>query len=328
VGSLNRKTPLYNDINGPQFNITANGTSGPSCTDLTKACGYANSSSTINNRRPLNSLYGASAASPIYSNVWVIRSNQNSNYNGLQLTVEQRLTHHVSAKGYYTWSKTLQSNTLDSTSGLNGTFVDADYPWLEYRQRSDQDRRNMMTMSFVWTPNYFDKYNHIVRLALNGWSVAGIWTANSGQPFTVTTGNDNYFSGNGNNRPSIIPGKMPRTLKTNSRIAEMKQWFDTSVYCRPGVDAGCPGFGPLGLLGNERPAQLDVPGYRDVDASLFRDFSVHEQMRFQFRGEVSNVFNLVSLGTPSASITSSTYAQITGSGGTQRIIQIGGRFLF
>lgn len=328
VGSLNRKTPLYNDINGPQFNITANGTSGPSCTDLTKACGYANSSSTINNRRPLNSLYGASAASPIYSNVWIIRSNQNSNYNGLQLTVEQRLTHHVSAKGYYTWSKTLQSNTLDSTSGLNGTFVDADYPWLEYRQRSDQDRRNMMTMSFVWTPNYFDNYNHIVRLALNGWSVAGIWTANSGQPFTVTTGNDNYFSGNGNNRPSIIPDKMPRTLKTNSRIAEMKQWFDTSVYCRPGVDAGCPGFGPLGLLGNERPAQLDVPGYRDVDASLFRDFSVHEQMRFQFRGEVSNVFNLVSLGTPSASITSSTYAQITGSGGTQRIIQIGGRFLF
>ncbi len=328
VGSLNRKTPLYNDINGPQFNINAAGASGASCADLTKACGYANSSSTINNRRPLNSLYGASAASPIYSNVWIIRSNQNSNYNGLQLTVDQRITHHVSARGYYSWSKTLQSNTLDSTSGLNGTFVDSNYPQLEYRQRSDQDRRQMMTLSFVWKPDYFDHYNRAVRTTLNGWTVSGIWTANSGQPFTVTTGNDNYFSGNGNNRPSIIPGKTPHTLNPGSRVAAMKQWFDTSVYCRPGVDAGCPGVGPLGLLGNERPASLDDPGYRNVDASLFREFGVYNRMKFQLRGEVSNVFNLVSLGGPSTSMTSSTYGQITGSGGGQRIIQVGGRFLF
>src|SRR5882757_6300862 len=153
VGSLNRKSPLYNDINGPQFNITAAGTSGASCKDLTQACGYANTSGTVNNRRPLNAQFGASAAAPLYSNVYIIRSNQNSNYNGLQITLEQRLTHHVSAKGYYSWSKTLQSNSLDTTGGLNGTFVDANYPQLEYRQRSDQDRRHMMTMSFVWKPD-------------------------------------------------------------------------------------------------------------------------------------------------------------------------------
>lgn len=330
VGSMNRKTPLYNDINGPQFNVTAGGVSGASCTDTTQACGYANTSATVNNRRPLNSSinnYGASAASPMYSNIWIIKSNQNSNYNGIQVTVDQRLTHHISAKGYYSWSHTLQSNALDSTGGLNGVFVDANYPQLEYRQRSDQDRRHMMTMSFVWKPDYFDSYNRIVKTALNGWSISGIWTANSGQPFTVTTGVDNYFSGLGNNRPSIIPGKIPRTIK-GTRTAEMAQWFDTSVYCRPGVDAGCAGLGPAGMLGNERPAQLDVPGYKNVDASLFRDFAVSERMKFQLRGEVSNVFNLVNLGTPSASISSSTYGQVTGSGGIQRIIQVGGRFLF
>jgi outer membrane receptor protein involved in Fe transport len=337
VGSLNRKSPLYNDINGPVFNLTAQGTSGASCSDLTKACGYTNApmtingkanQSTVNNRRPLNSMFGNSAANPMYSNVWIIRSNQNSNYNGLQISVEQRITHRVSAKGYYTWSKTLQSNALDSTSGLNGVFVDANYPELEYGQRSDQDRRHMMTMSFVWKPDYFDHYNRFVRTALNGWTVTGIWTANSGQPFTVTTGNDNYFSGNGNNRPSIIPGKQPHTLPNSSRVAERKLWFDTSAYCKPGVDAGCPGVGPAGYLGNTRPAQLDVPGYKNVDASLFRSFAIREQLKFQLRGEVSNVFNFVNLGGPSASMTSSTFGQITGSGGSQRIIQVGGRILF
>jgi outer membrane receptor protein involved in Fe transport len=328
VGSLNRKTPLYNDINGPQFNINpTTGASGASCSDLTKSCGYANTSGTVNNRRPLNAQFGATAAAPLYSNVFIIRSNQNSNYNGLQITLEQRLTHHVSAKGYYSWSKTLQSNTLDATSGLNGTFVDANYPQFEYRQRSDQDRRHMMTMSFVWKPDYFDHFNRFVRTTLNGWTASGIWTANSGQPFTVTTGNDNYFSGLGNNRPSIVPGKTPHTLPNRSRVAEMAQWFDTSAYCVTG-SSGCPGTGPLNLLGNERPAQLDVPGYRNVDASLFRNFAIHESLQFQLRGEVSNVFNLVSLGTPSAAMNSSTYGQITGSGGGQRIIQVGGRILF
>jgi hypothetical protein len=328
VGSLNRKNPLYNDINGPQFNITANSASGPSCADLTKACAYANTSASVNNRRPLNSQFGASAANPIYSNVFIIRSNQNSNYHGLQVTLEQRITHHISARGYYSWSKTLQSNNLDSTGGLNGTFVDANYPQLEYNQRSDQDRRHMMTMSFVWKPDYFDHFNRATRLALNGWTVTGIWTANSGQPFTPTVGVDNYFSGLGNNRPSIVPGKTPHTLTNHSRVAEMAQWFDTSAYCRPGTDAGCPGVGPLGLLGNTRPMQLDVPGYRNVDASLFRSFDLHESLKFQLRGEVSNVFNLVNLGTPSAAMNSTTYGQITGSGGGQRIIQVGGRILF
>ena len=116
----------------------------------------------------------------------------------------------------------------------------------------------MMSMSFVWKPDYFDHFNRFVRTALNGWTVTGIWTANSGQPFTVTTGIDNYFDGLGNNRPSVAPGSSAYHPQP-SRVAEMKQWFDTSAYCRPGVDAGCPGVGPLGLLGNTRPAQLDDP---------------------------------------------------------------------
>ena len=55
-------------------------------------------------------------------------------------------------------------------------------------QRASEDRRHMMTLSFVWKPDYFDRYNTFVRTAFNGWTVTGIWTANSGQPFTVTTG--------------------------------------------------------------------------------------------------------------------------------------------
>ena len=328
VGSLNRKMPLYRDLNPPQFNITAAGTSGPSCTDLTKACAYANTSSTVNNRRPLNSEYGLSAANPVYSNVYNIQSNQNSNYNGLQVNVEKRISHNFSARGFYVWSKTLASNALDGTN-LAGTFVDENYPQLEWRQRSDQDRRQMMTASFVWKTDYFTGHNQILKNTINGWTVTAIWTANSGQPFTVTTGVDNYFDGNGNNRPSIAPGHFAHVLNNGrSRVAMEKEWFDTSAYCSPGITPGCPGVGPLGLLGNTRPAQLSDPGYRDVDASLFRSFTVFKTVQFQVRGEFTNVFNLTNLGAPSATMNSSTFGEITGSGGSNRIIQVGGRILF
>lgn len=89
-----------------------------------------------------------------------------------------------------------------------------------------------------------------------------------------------------------------------------------------------PGVGPLDRLGNTRPAQLDSPGYRDVDASLFRTFGIFESLRFQLRGEFTNVFNLTNLGTPTAAMNSSNFGKVTGSGGSNRIIQVGGRILF
>jgi hypothetical protein len=327
VGSLNRKMPIYHDLNPPQFNITAAGTSGASCTDLTQACGYANTSSTVNNRRPLNSQFGLSAAKPTYSNVYNLQSSQNSNYNGMQVVLEKRLSHNFSARAFYIFSKTLASNALDGTN-LAATFVDPNYPQLEAHQRSDQDRRNMVTINFVWTPDYFSGYNRFVRTALDGWTISSIITMNSGQPFTVTTGTDVNGDGQTNDRPSILPGKIPHILGgKRSRIAGEAQWFDTTAYCVPGT-AGCPGVGPLSLLGNTRPAQLDDPGYRDVDASLFRTFGVLESLKFQVRGEFTNVFNLTNLGTPSASMNSSTFGEVTGSGGSNRIIQVGGRILF
>ena len=186
----------------------------------------------------------------------------------------------------------------------------------------------MMTASFVWEPDYFGSSNFLVRSALNGWKVTAIWTANSGAPFTVTTGVDNYFSSNGNNRPSVIPGKNPRVLDNNgSRVAAMNAWFDTSAYCTTGT-AGCPGVGPANLLGNIRPYTLDSPGFRNVDASLFRDFNIHHDLRFQLRGEFVNVFNLTNLGAPTAALNSANAGKILGASGNNRIIQVGGRILF
>jgi hypothetical protein len=50
---------------------------------------------------------------------------------------------------------------------------------------------------------------------------------------------------------------------------------------------------------------------------------------FQFRVEVTNVMNWVSLNNPSSgTITSGSQGNITSAAGTQRVIQLGGRLTF
>src|SRR6185312_6382512 len=119
VSSLGRKLPTEYDINYPQFNINPAGTGvGANCfttgttPDTTLPCGYTETSSTpnVDNRRPYNSkAYGAtpttSSANPFYKSIAQIQSSESANYNALQVTARQRLTHGFSVQGYYVWAK-------------------------------------------------------------------------------------------------------------------------------------------------------------------------------------------------------------------------------
>jgi hypothetical protein len=88
------------------------------------------------------------------------------------------------------------------------------------------------------------------------------------------------------------------------------------------------GVGAGNLDGTVRVNSLDSPGYKDVDASIFRDFSIYDRVKFQFRGEATNVFNFVNLSAPGGTLSStSSFGVITGAS-AMRVIQVGGRILF
>jgi outer membrane receptor protein involved in Fe transport len=347
VASLSRKLPIEWDINYPVFN-TAAGASGASCTDPTQNCGYANTSTMANNRRPFNnpSYAGGSAANPQLSTISQIQSTESANYNGFQVSVQQQVTHGFSIQGFYVWSKSLQSEGLDTTGNTgNSAFTEPEDNRNRFldRQRSDFDQRHVSAVSFVYKPNYGIQ-NFVMRNIVNGWTVTSILRLQSGNPFTISTGGDTNGDGVTNDRPNAAPGVTPHVNNNgHSRAAMMKNWVDVSQFCvynatLNGVSA-CPqnGAGPAGSDGTLRQNALDAPGRRSIDASIFRDFKIHERLTFQLRGESTNVFNLTNLpgpqGTaPSATLTSPTFGQITTAlaGGSfgNRVLQVGGRILF
>jgi len=347
VASLGRKLPIEWDVNYPQFNVTSSGTSGATCTDTTLACAYTNTSGNANARRPYNArsyaaTANASASNPIFSTISQIQSSESSVYHGLQVMLQKRMAHGFSAQGFWVWSKSLQSEDLD-TSGNTGnsattTPQDPNNRWLD-RQRSDYDQRHVVAFSIVWKPNYnFD--NRAARFLANGWTITSIVRLQSGLPFNITTGSDNNGDGQTNDRPNLIPGVARPMISDNgnSRTAMIKNWVSASQFCQfngpLNGNAACPqqGAGPAGSDGTVRQNTLDAPGRRSIDASLFRDFKIYERWTFQLRGEATNVFNLTNLPAPVGTLNSPTFGQINSSiqGGSfsNRVIQVGGRILF
>jgi outer membrane receptor protein involved in Fe transport len=327
VGSFARKLPFYFDQNAPIYN-TANRAS--------------NTTGNVNCRRPFDALPFAtgsttSCANPAvgskyYSSANVITAGQTTNYHGLQVVLTKRLSHQFSVTAFYIFSKSLASGALQTSGNFGNSAAtqpeDYSMPQLE-RQRSDTDVRNQFTANAVWKPNYFAGRNRLVHYALDGWSVAAIVNVRSGKPFNITSGTDDNFDGNTSDRPNLVPGALPGHMPYDRSVAgrASSHWFNTGAYCRVGA-AGCPAGGGLGGVdGLVEPNSQIGPGYHNVDASLFRDFTIYERVKFQFRGEATNVFNFVNLGTPNGALNSAAFGTIT-SGASMRFIQVGGRLLF
>jgi hypothetical protein len=345
VASLSRKLPIEWDLNYPVFNVNSAGVSGAACTDTTQNCGYANSSTTLNNRRPFNSstYAGGTAANPQLSSISQIQSSESANYNGLQISAQQALTHGFSIQGFYVWSKSLQSEDLDTagnTGNSAGTEPEDNRNRYLDRQRSDYDQRHVMAASFVYKPHYAID-NFIERNVINGWTVTAILRLQSGNPFNITTGSDTNADGVTNDRPNAAPGVTPHVNNNgHSRVAMEQNWVDVSQFCvynatLNGV-AQCPqnGAGPAGSDGTVRQDTLNAPARRSIDASIFRDFKLGEHVTFQLRGESTNVFNLTNLPAPTATLSSGAASfghingAITGGSFANRVLQVGGRILF
>ena len=353
VASLSRKLPIEWDVNYPVFNVTSAGASGASCatTNTTQNCSYANTTGTVNNRRPYNDVsYGVStggtAANPQLGAISQIQSSEGANYNGLQVAVQQTVTHGFSIQGFWVWSKSLQSEDLDTTGNTGnsaGTEPQDNRNRSFDRQRSDFDQRHVAAISFVYKPN-FGFANWFVRNAVNGWTITSIVRMQSGNPFNLTTGGDNNTDGVTNDRPIPMPGVVPHvTNNGSSRVAMEQNWIDPHQFCQYNnttsigaslTNAACTGVGPAGSDGTIRQNMFDAPGRRSIDASLFREFGLWEQVKFQLRGESTNVFNLTNLPAPTSTLSSgyTSFGHINGAiaGGSfaNRVIQVGGRILF
>jgi hypothetical protein len=286
VGSLGRRLPLAIDLNYPFY--TAAATTG-----------------NVNNRRPIQP--------GVLSTVQSVESVMNTAYHSLQVTVEKRMSKHLSVKAFYVSSKAIEGAQLDNNT-VNGGAEDFRNLAID-RGRSDNDRRHVAVGSVIWNLDYFSHMTPVLRAVLNGWQFSGIVTLQSGLPFNIISGTDTNLDGNNNDRPMLVGN--PYLDPNRSRDQTTAAWFNTAAFAKAanGVD------------GNVARNLMDRPGSKNLDAGLFRNFKLMERATLQARGEFTNAFNIVNLGAPTATLSSTQFGQIRSAGG-MRQVQVGLRLTF
>jgi hypothetical protein len=203
-----------------------------------------------------------------------------SNYHAGVLRVEKRLSFGLMLTGSYTYSKSIDNDSL-ANQGVSTNLDQSNIKALE-RGRSTFDIRHRFVTSFTYDLP-FKGGNKTLNAVFGNWQAGGIVTLQSGLPFTVNINGDRANNGLLNQRPNLVGDP---NLPDDQRSAD--RWFNTDAFV----------IQPIGTLGAAGRNILDAPGTNVVDFSLLKNIPFNERHRLQFRTEFFNLFNHTNFDFP------------------------------
>lgn len=240
----------------------------------------------------------------------VLDANDYSNYHALQLTVSRKFATGVTFQGAYTFGKSLDVRSFDPTFTVvaGGTGQAAGSSPFDIRNRrlnyarSDFDRRHIFTGYAIWDLPI--GANHYIggsapgwlRWVIEGWQINGDFTIESGRPFTVYSG-FNQFS-NVVSAPAncnLCTTDMGHVDKSSAVFGGVPGFFsaaDIAKFSQPGP----------GELGNTGRNFFTGPRFFNIDAALLKRTKIGESRNIELRLEAFNATNTPSFGFPGAVI--------------------------
>ncbi|WP_031499271.1 TonB-dependent receptor [Bryobacter aggregatus] len=269
---------------------------------------------TVLSRRPFRNL------APNVQGITYAVADGNANYHALQSTIERRFSNGLSFLGAYTWS-----HSIDNVPNAFGGAANGPIPQdIRYRNvdrgNSGFDIRHRFTMSMNYELPFgknkkFNITNRALDTIAGGWQGNLIFTKQTGLPYTPTL----------NSAVSNAGGSRPNLLKSPSFTSgDRAMYFDTS-FNTAGATWGIP---TVYTYGNAGRNILYGPGRTNIDASVFKTFSLTERFRLQFRAELFNLSNTPQFGLPNAAIGSPSAGSITSLSGNNRQVQLALRLSF
>jgi outer membrane receptor protein involved in Fe transport len=242
-------------------------------------------------------------------------------YNAFETSLQGRsratgLTYLVS----YTWSKGLNYGT-DGWYGIGTTSIENPYNFKGDRSVTGYDLPHVFTAGWVWAvpigKSGFSTGNRISDYVLGNWQINGIATLESGRPYTVgdegdiaNTGNFN-FVGTGYERPNQVGNPKPQHQTPS-------QWINPAAFVAPAQYT----------FGNTPRNSLRTEPFKNLDASLFREFPLLESMKLQLRLDSFNSFNHPVWGVPNTCQNCQNFGVVTSTVNSARQLQLSGKVVF
>ena len=266
----------------------------------------------INQARP-STQYPNLRPLPQFADIDAYESRGNSHYGALQARFTRRLVAGLSGLAGYTWGK-----SIDDASGFFSSAGDSNFPQDSNNARADRalsnfDVRHRLTLSYSYDLPLKSK-----NILLRGWQTNGVWTFQTGLPFSVTLqpGTDNSNTGIPNigfavvDRPNVV-------ADPNLRSGTPEHWFNTSAFALPSY----------GTFGNAGRNILSGPGSSSVNVSAIKNTVVKEGLTVQFRAEIFNLLDRANFDLPQAYLGSLAFGRVL-TASTPRRFQFGLKLLF
>ncbi len=246
-----------------------------------------------------------------FSTITYIDSGGDSYFHSLQATLRKRFSKGLMTNLSYTFGKSIDNQSVDPVAASSGgglsntnsrTPVDT-RNWRLERARSDFDRTHVANASFIFDlpvgqgKALFGNAPRAVNHVVGGWSVNGLASITSGEPFSVWSGvRTANFSHD--SRVDFVGGVQPQVvLVEKSNVAGPVVFANSSGFRLPAP----------GENGSGRNI-FNSPGYFNLDMSVAKKFKLSEKVSLQFRAEAFNFLNHPNFDNPrDASVGSNLY---------------------
>ncbi len=228
----------------------------------------------------------------------VYESTARSDYHAMQTEMLLRL-------GKLQWKSSFTySHAIDEVSDffdMSGAYALPQNSMVRSERGSANfDVRHRMVNFFVWDLPFLQEN------AWGGWQIAGIYTLQSGQPFTVNTGIDNNLDGNLTDRPNttngLVAGDGPAKLIRTVPIASL--------------------LGQAGENGAVGRNTFRANGIHSLDVALTKKFKLKEANEVQLRLEAFNALNRTHFAVPVRILESPAFGRSVDTSISPRTIQV------
>jgi hypothetical protein len=257
---------------------------------------------------------------PDFGSLTAIPSWGTSNYNALQVKAKKDFgSDGLVLTGAYTYGKALATGVSGILFNGNISYRDA-RNWKADAGPTPFDVRHILSISWVYDipigrgKALLPRANDVTQIIVGGWRLGGIASYQSGHYVTPT---DSFNNSNaGGSRPNVLSN--PNGQSYSNEQAMISHFFNTAAFVRA----------PQYTFGNAGTGVIEGPGLQTIDLSLYKNFTIRERWRMQFRAEAFNSLNRANFDVPGASFGTPSFGVITATTTTPRQLQLGIRIEF
>ncbi|MGD0168064.1 MAG: TonB-dependent receptor [Gaiellaceae bacterium] len=316
-GSPLNTAPLKYLALGPLLTATANAANIASANAITPGIGlpFSNFTGTVGQMLRPFPQYGT------ISSPWFDVGQ--SNYQGLQITLNRRFAKGLTFTGGYTYSKQLDN--------LVGTPRNP-YNYSLEKSRGGIDHRHVVQASFAYQLPFgagraLNPGSAPLSAIISRWTVSSVVTFTSGSPLSVTATGCNAGGILGTCYPNYNPA-FNGDIRINGSYGSGNILGSSPVSYLDRTAFVDPAAYTVGNVPRSGVYGLNAPYNAGVDVSVRREFAIRERLKLAFQADAFNVNNAVHFGAPGGNPDVAAFGTVTSQANQPRKLQLTARITF